>query len=284
MFWASCPSEARLGVPLDTGSSVWQHADIMKEINWRQIGPFSLLFLMGFAGFVAPAWLFSVADLAAKEAPKGLNDWLGFFGNILAALMALLAASIAWIAAQQQIKSARQQSSVLAYETLQTVLRDLSNEEKFLSEVLRTSNEIRLLRNRIRAGITVVQPHQYAPDPRITYQELSVLGDKLEQLIPTVADAELTLTTRARERRKELRALMSSVVGRVKQAAPIFKRYEGKKLDLEVVNADERTVLTMAVNDRLLNSAMISRNTAGYEIEQFHKLLDKTFEAIVDDI
>lgn len=57
-----------------------------------------------------------------SEAPLKAADWLGFAGNMIAAVFAAVAATVAWFAAQRQIKQATRQNSVIAYGALRDVL------------------------------------------------------------------------------------------------------------------------------------------------------------------
>lgn len=74
------------------------------ELNWSLTIPLVILYLVGIAGFWAPSYVPSIA-LLAKE---GINqEWLGFCGNVLGAVMTLIAAVIAWQAVQRQIRAQR---------------------------------------------------------------------------------------------------------------------------------------------------------------------------------
>ena len=57
-----------------------------------------------------------------SDAPLKAADWLGFAGNMIAAVLAAVAATVAWLAAQRQIKQATRQNSVIAYGALREVL------------------------------------------------------------------------------------------------------------------------------------------------------------------
>ncbi len=63
-----------------------------------------------------------------SEAPLKASDWLGFAGNIIAAVFAAVAAVVAWVAAQRQIKQATRQNSVIAYGTLRDVLASINSD------------------------------------------------------------------------------------------------------------------------------------------------------------
>jgi hypothetical protein len=53
-----------------------------------------------------------------SEAVLKLSDWLGFAGNIIAAVFAAIAAVVAWVSTQRQIREAARQNSVVAYAAL----------------------------------------------------------------------------------------------------------------------------------------------------------------------
>lgn len=57
-----------------------------------------------------------------SEATLKAADWLGFAGNMIAAVFAAVAATVAWIAAQRQIRQATRQNSVIAYGALRDVV------------------------------------------------------------------------------------------------------------------------------------------------------------------
>jgi hypothetical protein len=64
--------------------------------------PLIVLLLIGIAGFWVPIYLPPIAALAKN----GINEqWLGFVGNIVGALVTLLAAGLAWFAVQRQINA-----------------------------------------------------------------------------------------------------------------------------------------------------------------------------------
>jgi hypothetical protein len=69
--------------------------------------------------FTVLAVLLSVGlPVINSEASLKASDWLGFAGNIISAVLAAVAATVAWIAAQRQIRRAAQPNSVVAYGTL----------------------------------------------------------------------------------------------------------------------------------------------------------------------
>jgi hypothetical protein len=73
--------------------------------------------------FVVLSVLLSTSlPIIKSEAPLKASDWLGFAGNIIAAVFAAAAAAIAWVVAQRQIKHAATQNSVIAYTSLREVL------------------------------------------------------------------------------------------------------------------------------------------------------------------
>jgi hypothetical protein len=79
--------------------------------------------------FVALAIILGVGLPVIKlDAPLKVSDWLGFAGNMIAAVLAAVAATVAWIAAQRQIKHAAAQNSVVAYAALKDVLRGVEEE------------------------------------------------------------------------------------------------------------------------------------------------------------
>jgi hypothetical protein len=57
-----------------------------------------------------------------SEAPLKAADWLGFAGNMIAAVFAAVAATVAWMAAQRQIRQVTRQNSVIAYGSLRDVI------------------------------------------------------------------------------------------------------------------------------------------------------------------
>jgi hypothetical protein len=64
--------------------------------------PLVILYLIGIAGFWAPSYVPAISDLIKQ----GVNEeWLGFFGSIIGAIVALLAAFGAWIAVRLQINA-----------------------------------------------------------------------------------------------------------------------------------------------------------------------------------
>ena len=70
-----------------------------------------------------------------SEAPLKASDWLGFAGNMIAAVFAALAAVVAWVAAQRQIKHASLQNSVIAYGTLKEVLASIRADANANSQI-----------------------------------------------------------------------------------------------------------------------------------------------------
>jgi hypothetical protein len=77
----------------------------MKRISNLELGlvvPLVILYLVGIAGFWAPSYVPAIADLAKN----GINDeWLGFLGSVVGALVALFAAFVAWLAVKLQINA-----------------------------------------------------------------------------------------------------------------------------------------------------------------------------------
>ena len=92
------------------------------DLNWRLVAPLILLFVIGCAGFVAPAW----APTFAEIAKNGVNqEWLGFIGSIIGALISAGAALVAWFAVQHQIKAQRDlfsAPSIIAWEEFRGIL------------------------------------------------------------------------------------------------------------------------------------------------------------------
>jgi hypothetical protein len=81
------------------------------------------------AFFVALAVILGVGlPVIKSDAPLKVSDWLGFAGNMIAAVLAAVAATVAWIAAQRQIRHAAAQNSVVAYAALRDVLRGVEEE------------------------------------------------------------------------------------------------------------------------------------------------------------
>jgi hypothetical protein len=73
------------------------------------------------------------AGLPVVKSKGGLDasDWLGFVGSIISSILAITAAGFAWRASQIQIRQARQQNAVVAYEALCRVLASMEKEERF---------------------------------------------------------------------------------------------------------------------------------------------------------
>lgn len=63
-----------------------------------------------------------------SDAPLKASDWLGFAGNIIAAVFAAVAAVVAWVAAQRQIRQATRQNAVIAYGALKDTLAAINSD------------------------------------------------------------------------------------------------------------------------------------------------------------
>ncbi len=73
--------------------------------------------------FTVLAFLLGIGlPVIKSDAPLKAADWLGFSGNMIAAVLAAVAATVAWFAAQRQIKQATRQNSVIAYGALRDVI------------------------------------------------------------------------------------------------------------------------------------------------------------------
>ncbi|WP_164078756.1 hypothetical protein, partial [Stenotrophomonas maltophilia] len=78
----------------------------------------ALFFLFAFV-FTVPLWV--EPFLRAAQVGEG-KDWIGFAGNVIGTLVAVLAAGTAWFIAQKQIATSRQQNAVVAYHAFSSVL------------------------------------------------------------------------------------------------------------------------------------------------------------------
>jgi hypothetical protein len=75
---------------------------LFPDANLWLTAPLIVLYLIGIAGFWAPIYVPSIAALAKD----GVSEpWLGFLGNIVGALVTLLAAALAWFAVRRQINA-----------------------------------------------------------------------------------------------------------------------------------------------------------------------------------
>jgi hypothetical protein len=90
--------------PLDIGAPLWHHQVIMSKTDNRLIyaliGIYVLTLFAVWLGVYLPA-------IAVVAKAKIHQDWLGFIGNVLAGLMTLVAAGIAFWAVQNQIRNER---------------------------------------------------------------------------------------------------------------------------------------------------------------------------------
>src|SRR5258708_17821142 len=90
-----------------------------------------------FALFTVLAFLLGIGlPVIKSDAPLKAADWLGFSGNMIAAVLAAVAATVAWFAAQRQIKQATRQNSVIAYGALREVLAAI-NADAILNHKIR---------------------------------------------------------------------------------------------------------------------------------------------------
>jgi len=108
----------------------------MQKINWPLILPLVFLFVVGFAGFLVPANLLGWAKVGQASFPDKASEWLGFFGNIIGAMIAIAAAATAWVIAQRQIRFARQESSVVAFDAFCRILDTVVEEERVVRDLL----------------------------------------------------------------------------------------------------------------------------------------------------
>ena len=75
---------------------------LFPDANLWLTAPLIVLYLIGIAGFWAPIYVPSIAGLAKDGVSE---QWLGFLGNIVGALVTLLAAALAWFAVRRQINA-----------------------------------------------------------------------------------------------------------------------------------------------------------------------------------
>ena len=73
----------------------------MKNQNWLLITPLVVLYAVGIAGIWAPLYIPPLAALAVERVNE---SWLGFVGNIIGAVGTLIAAFVAWVVVQHQIR------------------------------------------------------------------------------------------------------------------------------------------------------------------------------------
>jgi len=75
------------------------------RINWPLILPLAFLFVVAIIGFVVPTWLVGLARAVRQYGPSELSEqWLGFFGNVIAAILTGAAILFAWFATTRQMQ------------------------------------------------------------------------------------------------------------------------------------------------------------------------------------
>lgn len=86
--------------------------------------------VMGLLALVVTlAVLLSVSlPIIKSDATLRVSDWLGFAGNMIAAVLAAVAAAVAWIAAQRQIRHAALQNSIIAYNAIRDLIAGIDRD------------------------------------------------------------------------------------------------------------------------------------------------------------
>jgi hypothetical protein len=116
-----------------------------------------------------------------SDAPLKASDWLGFAGNIIAAVLAAVAATVAWVAAQRQIRHAARQNSVIAYGALREVLAAINSDIILNREV---AVELEMIESDLRVKV---------PEGEVTPAEAELISRLVQERLRTIRDAEAAL-------------------------------------------------------------------------------------------
>jgi hypothetical protein len=90
----------------------------------RGLASIAVLVLFAVLAALLGVWL----PIIKSDAPLKVSDWLGFAGNIISAVLAAIAVTVAWVAAQRQIRHAARQNSVIAYGALREVIASINRD------------------------------------------------------------------------------------------------------------------------------------------------------------
>lgn len=121
------------------------------------------------------------------EGAVRVSDWLGFAGNVVGALFAMIAAGVAWVAAQRQIRHAAKQNAVVAYDSIRNVLSSI--------------NKDLMLIQAARVGMVGVETAAavWSREPPETVEHFRVIVDMLNGYNKTIATALDELAQRRAE-------------------------------------------------------------------------------------
>jgi hypothetical protein len=213
-----------------------------------------------------------------SEAALKVSDWLGFAGNIIAAVLAAVAATVAWFAAQRQIKQATRQNSVIAYGALREVLAAINADailnHKIGGALAIIKEEAKRMRKSDQLGMTEVHVHY--------------LG--IYQSLRDIQAAEVELEQRRANpwgspQRRAVRENLIKVVGAyavlTEAKMQIFERVGAKSVSCELAIApfergdiDEESLEVATAAYYQLREAIES------EMSRTYALMDKHFESV----
>jgi hypothetical protein len=229
----------------------------MQKIKW----PLVLLLLIVFlalAGLVVPAWLVGLTKVAKDNLPAAISEqWLGFFGNIIGAIMALTAAAIAWFAAQGQIKTSQEQTSIIALEALEKVLINLRDEKAVLFDI---DDALR----------------KFVP----LHDDIEEFGQTLMNFRERLEPTGLIVNEAARNRRMRMLMALAGLNAPLRSLLLLTRNPEGKSGSGE---ADDK-VISIIKNDTirpLVKQVELELMNVAAEIDRMNKVVDGKFKAFM---
>jgi hypothetical protein len=214
-----------------------------------------------------------------SDAPLKAADWLGFAGNMIAAVFAAVAATVAWFAAQRQIRQATRQNSVIAYGALRDVLAAI--------------NADAILNHKIGGALAFIEAEPArmrgsGPPLSVTEVDFHYLG--IYQSLREIKAAEEKLEQRranpwgsAEQRvvRERLVSVAGAYAGLTEGKMQIFQRANKKPVSHDQAVAQfERGEIDEEYLDFAMKAYREFREVIEAEMSRTYALMDRHFESV----